>query len=250
MGHASVVADYYADDAVTLLADGTVSIGQEAIAAGLEAQMEGSPTATLTGAEMMVFDGLAVALGSYSIEAAPEGADPVAFSGSYLTAYSKESGDWKITAVVSNYDSPRPEGWAYNTDSSADPPEDEGTMTDLLNDFSAHFNMGHASVVAGYYSEDAITASGDEPMATGREGVVAGLETLFAENPGVHVTLHDVATIPLAEGWALDGGWFQLDASEGGDPIAAGSYLLLCKQDEDGSWKIHWEVSNMQPLAD
>ena len=63
------------------------------------------------------------------------------------------------------------------------------------------------------------------------------------------LTIHDVATVPLGEGWALDGGWFQIDASEGGDPIAVGSFLLLCKQGEDGSWKMHWEVSNIQPLT-
>ncbi len=115
---------------------------------------------------------------------------------------------------------------------------------------ASHFNMGHASVAAGYYTEDTITSSGDSPITVGREAVSAYLEGFLAESPGAHLTIHDVATIPLGEGWALDGGWFQLDASEGGDPLAAGAFLLLCKQVEDGSWQIHWEVSNMQPLAD
>ena len=81
-----------------------------------------------------------------------------------------------------------------------------------------------------------------------RERVVIVTDEM-AEMPGAHVTIHDVATVPLGEGWALDGGWFQIDASEGGDPIAVGSFLLLCKQGEDGSWKMHWEVSNIQPLT-
>ncbi len=250
MHHASVVAGYYTDEVVTLNADGAVVMGREDNTASLETQMAGSPNISLTGEEMMVFDGLAVALGSYSVETTPEGADPMTITGAYLTSFTKESGDWKINLVVTNYDSPRPEGWAYVVGDGEDAPEDEGTMTDMLGGLATHFNMGHASVAAGYYTDDAITSSGDSPITVGREAVTAYLEEFLAESPGAHLTIHDVATIPLAEGWALDGGWFQVDASEGGDPLAVGSFLLLCKQAEDGSWQIHWEVGNMQPLAD
>ena len=160
------------------------------------------------------------------------------------------SGEWKIYLVVTNYDSPRPEGWPYVVGDGEDPPPDDGTMTEMLDGFIMHLNMGHASVAAGYYAEDATTASGDEPITRGRDAVTSSIEGVLEAYPEGHFTIHDVATIPLAEGWALDGGWFQLDASEGGDPVAVGAYLLLCKQMEDGSWKIQWEVSNMQPLAD
>ncbi len=249
MHHASVVAEYYTDDAVTLSADGGVHMGLEANAAALEAQMEGTPTITLMGEEMMVFEGRAVALGSYAIETATPDGEQMAVSGSYLTSFTKESGDWKIDAVVTNYDSPRPEGWAYVVGDGEDPPEDEGTMTDMLGGLATHFNMGHASVAAGYYAEDATVASADEAIKVGRDAVTASFEALFEANPGVQVTIHDVATIELGEGWALDGGWFLLEAADGGDPVAAGSFLLLCEQGEDGSWKIKWDVSNMQPLA-
>lgn len=250
MHHPAVVAGYYTDSVVSLNADGNVLMGLAANTAGLEAQMAGSPTISLTGEEMMVFDGRAVALGSYSVETTPEGGEAMTITGSYLTSFTKESGDWKIDAVVTNYDSPRPEGWPYVTGDDMEPPPDDGTMTEMLNGFAMHLNMGHASVAAGYYAEDAISANGDEPIVRGRDAVTASIEGLFEAIPGAHVTIHDVATIPLAEGWALDGGWFQIDASEGGAPVLAGSYLLLCKQVEDGSWKIQWEVSNMQPLSD
>jgi ketosteroid isomerase-like protein len=132
MQHASVVADYYTDEVVSLNAVGAVLMGREANAAGLEAQMAGSPTISLAGQEMMVFDGRAVALGSYSVEtASPEG-DAMTITGSYLTSFTKESGDWKIDVVVTNYDSPRPDGWPYAVGDGEDPPEDEGTMTDML----------------------------------------------------------------------------------------------------------------------
>lgn len=249
--HASMVADYYAEDAVVLAADGSVTEGRDAIAADLEAQMEGSPTVTLPppgAGETMVFGDRAVSMGSYEIETTPAGSDPMSISGSYIISFSKESGEWKIASIVTNYDSPRPEGWAYES-MGDEPPEDEGTMTDLVEGYARHWNLGHPSMVADYYTEDARVAYSDSPVVTGRAAVASELEESITENPS-QLTIHDVATWELGEGWALDGGWYQMDAPDGGDPMLAGTYLILCKQAEDGSWQIHWAVSNGHPLAD
>ena len=247
--HASMVADYYAEDAVALGADGSVSEGRDAIEAALETQMEGSPTVTLPPpGETMVFGDRAVSMGSYEIETTPAGSDPMSISGSYLISFSKESGEWEITSLVSNYDSPRPEGWAYAS-MGDEPPEDEGTMTDLVEGYARHWNLGHPSMVADYYTEDAKVAFSDSPVVTGRAAVASELEESMTESP-LEITIHDVATWELGEGWALDGGWYQMDAPDGGDPMQAGTYLILCKQADDGSWQIHWLVSNGHPWAD
>ena len=246
--HPSMVADYYTDDAFLLAADGTVNDGREAIETFLEAAMPGSPTISLPGSETMVFGDRAVTMGPYSIEATPADSDPVSFSGSYLTAFSKESGEWKITVAVTNYDSPPPEGWAY-AEGGGDPPEEDGTMSDLLGGLVTHWNLGHPSMVADYYTEDVMAAGVNRPITVGREAVAANYAEFMAETSS-ELTIHDVATQELGEGWALDGGWYQLDAPDGDGPISAGAYLLLCKQAEDGSWQIHWSVVNGQPMAD
>ncbi len=246
--HASMVADYYAEDAFVLAADGSVTDGRDAIEANLEAQMGGSPAATIPPGEVMVFGDRAVSMGSYSIETTPADSDLMSISGTYLTSFSKESGEWEITSVVTNYDSPRPEGWAY-AGMGGEPPEDEGTMTGLMEGYRRHWNLGHPSMVADYYTEDAKAAFSDSPVVTGRAAVASELEEFMTESP-LEITIHDVATWELGEGWALDGGWYQMDAPDGGDPVWAGTYMILCKQAEDGSWQIHWEVSNGHPLAD
>ena len=40
---------------------------------------------------------------------------------------------------------------------------------------------------------------------------------------GAIVTIHDVMTQPLADGWAVDAGWYQLNASDAGDPVRYGN---------------------------
>ena len=201
--HASMVADYYAEDAFVLAADGSVTEGQDAIAADLEAQMEGSPTVTLPPGETMVFGDRAVSMGSYEIETTTAGSDPMSISGSYLISFGKESGEWEITSVVTNYDSPRPEGWAYES-MGDEPPEDEGTMTDLVEGYARHWNLGHPSMVADYYTEDAKVAFSDSRAVTGRAAVASELEESMTESP-LQITIHDVDTWELGEGWALDG---------------------------------------------
>ena len=39
-------------------------------------------------------------------------------------------------------------------------------------------------------------------------------------------------------------------ASEGADPTQLGIYLNLVQQQDDGSWQIHWGVSNYFPPAE
>ena len=246
--HPSMVADYYAEDAFLLGASGEVSAGREAIAAFLETQMPGFPTISLPGGELMVFGDRAVTMGSYSIETTPADSDPMTISGSYLTEFTKESGEWKIGVAVTNYDSPRPEGWEY-AEGGGDAPDEDGTMADLLGGIMTHWNMGHPSMVADYYTEDALVAGVDGPITMGREAVAANFEEAMSETPG-ELIIHDVATEEFGDGWALDGGWYQLNAPDGGDPISTGTYLILCKQAADGSWQIHWSVVNGQPLAD
>jgi uncharacterized protein (TIGR02246 family) len=244
MGHASMVASVYADGATTLNANGMVSVGAEAITASLEAGMAGSPEITLQGGDMMVMDDAAVGWGTYTIAATPEGADPLAYAGAYMTASSKAAGEWKIGLSITNYDSARPDGWPWaESDDSQEPPEDAGTMDDLIGAYMTHWNLGHPSMVADYYTEDATVGFANNPVVHGREAVSAVLAERMAAVPS-KLTIHDVATTDYGNGWALDAGWYQMDPPDGGDPLQIGGYVALVKQAEDGSWQLHWTVTN------
>ena len=246
MNHASMVADLYADDALTLLADGSVNEGKEAITAGLEAAMASSPTLDLTTGATMVFGDWAVARGAYGVDMTPEGAEAISTSGHYMTVFSRQADAWKIQFVITNYDAVPPEGFPA-AEGEAEPPPEEGTMSDLVAAYEEHFNAGHAAMVAGLYTEDAVSALSNLPLAEGR----AAIEVLMGERFAMgspQLVLHDIGTLELGDGWAVDGGWYELNAtSEEGDVTQIGNYMLLCRQQEDGSWAIHWAVSNGLP---
>lgn len=46
--------------------------------------------------------------------------------------------------------------------------------------FASHLNQGHADVVAGYYTEDAVVMPPNMPAATGREGAKKVVEQFIA----------------------------------------------------------------------
>ncbi|MFQ5678774.1 MAG: YybH family protein [Gemmatimonadota bacterium] len=240
------LADMYADDALTLPADGSVNEGKEAITAALERAMAMSPTLSLETGDVMVFDNGAVARGAYGVEVTPEGTEPISFSGHYMTTFIPEGDAWKVAFVITNYDAPPPEGLPAG-EAPGEPPEEAGEMTDLITAYAEHFNQGHASMVADLYTDDAVAAFANLPLAEGRAAIESTLAERMAEG-SPQLTIHDVGTMDLGPGWKLDGGWYELTATtDEGSATQIGSYMILCQQGDDGSWKIRWAVSNGKP---
>jgi hypothetical protein len=57
-----------------------------------------------------------------------------------------------------------------------------------------------------------------------------------------------VNTADLADGWKLDAGWYEMTSTPPeGAMTQSGTYVNLLRREPDGSWKIHWAVSNGQP---
>jgi ketosteroid isomerase-like protein len=70
----------------------------------------------------------------------------------------------------------------------------------------------------------------------------------YAGSTSQQIEIHDVSTLELAPGWALDGGWWIVtETTASGDVSFDGIYMHLMRQQEDGSWKIHWAVVNGGP---
>jgi len=242
MHHPSMVASVYADSAFALQADGSVDMGKAAIEASLTESMGAQPTIEVSPMHRKIFGDLAVTMGTYSIRATPEGGEPMEYGGSYLSVASKATGEWKIVGQITNYDSERPEGWAWG-EGMAEAPEEEGTMGDLIAEYTRHWNLNHPSMVADFYTDDAVVAFSNAAMVHGKAEVAAFLEG----RPGPPTTLavHDVGTMPLGEGYAVDGGWYELTAD--GQRVQGGAYLNVLQQQADGSWKIQWGETNAQP---
>jgi ketosteroid isomerase-like protein len=246
MAHAPIVAELYSDSAIFLGADGSIDEGKAEILAGLEEGMPGKPPLGLAADETILKGDHAITRGTYTLGfTAPGATSATNVSGNYMTSFTRENGAWKIRAVVTNYDAPPPEGLPRAAPDSAVPPEN-GTMKDLANEFATHHNMGHASVVAGLYTEDAIAAFANSKPVQGRAAIEAALTALMAEG-SPQITIHDVGTTQLDAEWALDGGWYELKPKTGA--ATAGAYMLLARKDPDGTWKIHRQIGNIGPAT-
>lgn len=243
--HPEMVADLYTEDATFLAADLSVDEGREAIAASLAEQMEGSPTASVTTDDVMMFGDRAVARGTYSVEVTMDEA-PVSFSGAYINLLQQVDGEWRIQGLLTNYDSPRPEGWSWGE--PGDPPEEASTMTSLIEEFETHWNLGHPDMVADLYAEDAVVSFSNGPWLNGRDAVAGTLGERM-EAVAATIDVHGVTTIELDEAHRVDGGWYEILADESEEVLQTGMYVHLLEQAEDGSWKILWAVTNGRPMG-
>jgi uncharacterized protein (TIGR02246 family) len=246
MAHPPIVAEFFSDSAIFLGADGSIDEGKAEILAGLEAGMAAKPALGLATEETIIMGDHAIGRGTYTLAMTPPGAaSQLNVAGNYMTYFTRENGVWKIRVVVTNYDAPPPEGLPRAAADSSAPPE-SGTMKDLANEFATHHNMGHASVVAGLYTEDAIAAFPNSKPAQGRAAIETALTALMAEG-SPQITVHDVGTTQLDAEWALDGGWYELKPKTGA--ATAGVYMSLVRKAQDGTWKIHRSISNTGPAA-
>ena len=247
MHHASMVADFYTDDAVVLGANGSVLMSKEDRVASLEGAMAGNPTLAVDVSDVMVFGDNAVARGSYSIEVAPEGMDPASFSGSWMAGYAKADGAWKSEVLLTNYDTDPPENRPDPIAPEGPPPPDleDDPMAELMGYYATHFNMGHGGMVASRYAEDAVAAFAGGPSMDGRSAIEERMDARIAELGSPQLTIHQVAAEEIGDGYVFGGGWYEM-SSDSGD--STGSFLVLASAGDDGNLQIQWTVSNGLPI--
>lgn len=248
MAHPDMVASLYAADAWFLNSNGALSSGPEEIAEMLGANAAMSPQIEITPGDMMVFGDQAVSWGTYTMTMTPEGAEPLSYGGSYLTHSTKIDGEWKIAGHIGNLADEPFEGFEFSSPES-EPGANEGTLGDLEAAWETHYNQGHPDMVADLYTEDAMVSFSRGGPVHGRAAIAETLAALMEQNPS-QIDINDLATMDLGNGWALDGGWYQMSPQGGGDPTQFGGYFQLVRQAEDGSWQIHWSVSNYWPPAE
>ncbi len=249
MGHADMVADVYADDGVLLAADGGIHEGKAAIQASLEAAMAGNPTLALEVADRKIMGESAVSHGTWSVETTPEGAPgPLALDGHFMTVARKIDGDWKTTAVITNYHAVPPEGTPVGEMPAEAPPElTDSPLSELADYYATHFNMGHGDMVASRYAGDAMAAIANQPVSIGRDAIAASLNARIEEGGGPQLAIHEVAAEDLGDGWVIGGGWYELAGDAGN---SQGAFMMLCRSGADGNMEIHWVVSNGQPVTE
>ncbi|MFB3777747.1 MAG: SgcJ/EcaC family oxidoreductase [Bryobacteraceae bacterium] len=106
------------------------------------------------------------------------------------------------------------------------------------------FNSGDAAALAATYADDAVMMNPNQPAVEGRQAIQASYETMFKEG---HAS---IAFTPLETqvtgDWAYDRGnySFTLTPKSGKPTEESAKYLVICKRQPDGSWKLHREMSN------
>jgi uncharacterized protein (TIGR02246 family) len=241
MGHAEMVADMYAEDAIGLLADGSVLSGREAIAAALAEAMAASPELSLAQLDQMVMGDTVVTVGSWSLTVTPEeGADPVARGGHYMAAHTLGDGGWQVAGVITNHDSPQ-SAEALQGAVPTERPEEESILGSFSEAYEAAWNAGDAAGVAALFAEDAWAALADLPAVEGRTAI----QQVMEQRVRGEIDIHGVESRDLGDGWVLDGGWFEIRGAPDGDYI--GNYWTLSRAGDDGVRLIHWAVSNGRP---
>jgi len=226
MSHPDMVADMYAEDAVALMADGSVLPGREAIGGYLAEQMAASPELALTQLDILVAGDTVMTIGKWSVTMTPgEGAEPGAQSGHYMAAHTRGTDGWEVAGVISNYDVQQ-SAEALQGTTPAERPAEESTMGVLHEAYEAAWSAGDAAGIAALYAEDAWASFADLPAVEGR----AAVEQVMEQRLRGEIDLHGVATADLGDGWKVDAGWYEI----GGDGDSFfGNYWVVPRAEGD-----------------
>jgi ketosteroid isomerase-like protein len=247
LGHASKVSEMYAEDAVVLMSTSAIAEGREGIAAATELFMTVySPQLTISPAAQLTVGDWVLDRGSYTNIITAEG-EPATITGNYISLSSRGDYGLIMHRLAANFDSPPPIAMAAPEAMEAAPTND-GPLADFIASYMEHYNMGHASVVAEMWAEDGVAMFAERPAVMGR----AGIEALFVElmeTMSPQLTIFSTETEMIGDGVAVDRGSFKIDATIDGQSVTRnGTYLIVTKQADDGTWQIKWGLSNLAPM--
>ena len=245
MHHPDMVASVYADDAFVAPANGGVFEGPEAILGWLTEGVAGSPTADINGVETLIMGDQAMRIGTYEIATTgPDGA-AMELSGSFMTSFARIDGEWKITGMVSNYDTEPPAEMAFADMPEETPPEVENEFSAVIEQFENAYNAGDAAGIAALYADDALVSYSSGPILRGP----AEVQSAMAERmeSGATLEIHQVGAEELDDTHAGSGGWYVVNGPGDTGPVQSGIWWNLMETQPDGTMKILWTVTNARP---
>jgi ketosteroid isomerase-like protein len=239
----AVVAALYARHARWLAAAGVVFAGRSAIEAALAHFMAAVPPDLALHEQARVESGRhAVSRGVYRLTGEREGTVR-SIGGAYLNVLRRDGDGWKILCRQMNYDvDMTPEMWVGERRLLEDLPA-AGTLLPRL-------GFGTGDVVAddgsSAWTPDAQVALPGGGWVSGRPSISRLLRDGSGRPP--ELVMHDLETLPLEGGLAVDVGWYELGPR--GPRSRWGTYTLLARWVPRRTWQVHWLVATASPDLD
>jgi uncharacterized protein (TIGR02246 family) len=127
-------------------------------------------------------------------------------------------------------------------ESAAETATPEAALEKLRADYETHFNLHHADMVAGLFTDSAVFLAADGSVMGGKPAIQQQLTDQFATSPTLSTTT--VETRPFGN-YAVGRGTYTITMTpEGASPIdLAGNYMTLSENVADG-WKLDLVLTN------
>jgi uncharacterized protein (TIGR02246 family) len=244
-GDLEALVALYAEDAVYMPAAGIRVTGHEAIGQSLSPVLERVTEVEIAGDASEIIGDWAIERGRYSLMTMPEGAEAVEQAGYYISVSRRQpDGSFKLAWLASNYNAPPavPSPPDMAPVPTPDPALDE-TLEVVRSTWEERYNAGNAEGVAALYTEDAVAMFANQEAVEGSAAIQASLEEMKGMAPRIEIMGEGVARIG---DWVVGRGThtMTMTSPEGEEMSLAGFHLVVCKQDADGQWKIHWHLGN------
>jgi ketosteroid isomerase-like protein len=247
--------DTYTESAVVLSGTLQVASGLEAIEDLIGEEMDQSLGIQNDLRETLLFSNQAVLWGSYEWSGmSADGNAEIVTTGPYILELLKQEGSWKVAREM----------WTQDNEISGAVewdviPEDfvsDSEWSDEMDLLAGLYNRRDPTLLADFFSEDALVGVPNTPVMEGRHGVEVFFENHFNITTEVNLDVSVRSENILDEENVLLTGYLKTDAA--GNPQVEGRsrFLLLLElanpfevaAGEDAEWQIRWMIASGQSL--
>jgi ketosteroid isomerase-like protein len=118
--------------------------------------------------------------------------------------------------------------------------------------WDAAHNAGDVGALMELYSDSAVSMPYDRPALVGRAAIAEDMRKFFQDYRATHKT--EILGLEIVNDWAIERGHYTLTSGPrdvGGLPLSdppvnaeVGKHIVV-RHRENGDWKIHWEIWNL-----
>ena len=245
----------YSESAVVLSGTLQVASGPEAIEDLIGEEMAQSRGIQNNLRETLLFSSQAVLWGVYEWSGmSVDGNGEIVTEGPYILELLKEDGSWKVAREM----------WTQDSEISGSVewdviPEDfveDSEWSDEMDLLARLYNRRDPTLLADFFSEDALVGVPNYPVMEGRPGVEVFFENHFNSTTDVNLDVSVRSENVLDEENVILTGYLKTDTAGNSQVEGRSRFLLLLELSnpfevaagEDAEWQIRWMIASGQSL--